>query len=123
MGKRLLVLEDEVLIAWDIEAEMTARGWTVAGTASTIEQAIALARSEPLDAALLDVNLGKETSFEAGRELHRRGVAVVFLTGYARDVLPEDLSEIAVQSKPISFDRLEAALDAALAKARRRAAS
>lgn len=123
MSKRLLILEDEVLIAWDIEAEMKARGWTIVGPASTIEQAIAMAGSEPLDAALLDVNLGKQTSFEAARALDGRGVAVVFLTGYARDVLPQDLQRIPVQSKPIRFDRLDAALNAAVARVRRSAAS
>lgn len=60
----------------------------------------------PVDIALLDINLMGHTSFDVGRTLLRRGVPIMFLTGYEANILPDDLADIPVMTKPIQWPLL-----------------
>ena len=81
-GKRILVVEDEALIAVMVEDMLTDMGSNVIGPAATIEAALRLARSEELDAAVLDVNVRGERIDPVAEALMARGVPVLFATGY-----------------------------------------
>jgi CheY-like chemotaxis protein len=87
--RRVLLVEDETLIAMDLEAALRQRGCEVVGPAATVAEAIQAAAGERrLDGAVLDVNLGDEQVFPVADALAERGVPFVFLTGYEREILP-----------------------------------
>lgn len=81
--KRILVVEDEALVALDICDALERSGYDVEGPASRLEAALELARSAPLDAAVLDANLAGEPAFPVADELARRGVPFLFASGYS----------------------------------------
>jgi CheY-like chemotaxis protein len=112
-GRRILVVEDEFIVALAIE-DMLADLWaTVVGPATTIAQGLALAR-ETLDAAVLDINMHGERSYAVAESLRARGVPVVFATGYA-EVDRAMLAGAPVLPKPYTPDDLAAALSRVLA--------
>lgn len=80
---RVLVAEDEPLVALELETRLQEMGFTVVGPAATLQDAMQLATSgAPLQAAVLDVNLGGQAVFPVADLLVRRGVPVIFATGY-----------------------------------------
>ncbi|MDF0600174.1 response regulator [Psychromarinibacter sp. C21-152] len=107
--KTVLVVEDEILIAMDIEMTLTEAGYRVIGPCHNVAEAEDRLRTERPGAAVLDVNLGRdETSAALARRLQAEGVPVVFLTGYAGpdDGLPGTLGDIPRLGKPIDVPRL-----------------
>lgn len=112
MKPRVLLAEDEMLIALDARDALTGRGYEVLGPAARVETALALAH-EPLDAAVLDVNLDGERVWPAAELLMDRGVPFVLLTGFGAALeVPERLHAAPRFSKPVEHDRLIDALDA-----------
>lgn len=91
MKNQIFILEDDPLIAWDMEAELKTRGWQVSGVAANVTKFHELLSDKHPDAAVLDINLGKENSFEVARECVRQGIAVIFLSGADDGLRPEDL--------------------------------
>jgi CheY-like chemotaxis protein len=81
-GLRILVAEDNVFAAMDVERVLEDCGCETVGPAATVGEALRLARNERLDGALLDVNLREEVVFPVAEELVRRGVRLIFITGY-----------------------------------------
>lgn len=83
MTGKLLVVEDEMLIAMQMTESLKEAGWSVMGPAATMEEADQLlAGSGMPDAAILDVNLDGKTVFPLAESLRRRGVPILFCTGY-----------------------------------------
>ncbi len=116
-GKPLvLIVEDEVIIAWDLQAELESRGYTVAGPAGSVAEALDLLTADPVGAAVLDINLGENTSFDVARRCLGNGVPVVFLSGDGGEARPEELSGIELIQKPVDFAVLEAALSRAIGR-------
>lgn len=109
-GKRVLVVEDEPIVAMMVEDMLIDMGAEVIGPASTLERAIALVEEQPLDAALLDVNLGEKRSNEVAALLHRRGVPFIFATGYG-DAGMAAFAEAPVLQKPYREAQLAAMLE------------
>jgi len=70
-----------------------------------LDQAVSLARAEPLDGAILDVRLDGNTSYSLARELLDAGVAVVFLTGYEAESIEEEFRDIPRIAKPYDATR------------------
>lgn len=100
-GRRVLVVEDQMLIAMALEEELAEAGLVVAGVAAQVAAAMDLLGRETPDLAVLDLNLGAETSIPVAQELRARGVPFVFATGYGSGfTLPEELSDAAVVNKP-----------------------
>ena len=98
---RILVVEDSFLLVMTVQAMLDDLGWVAVGPATRKVEALALAQSETFDAALLDVNLDGETSWDVAAVLRSRGIPFVFGTGYdASSVLPDDLAGSAIISKP-----------------------
>jgi CheY-like chemotaxis protein len=89
-GTRILVAEDEILIALDISATLVDAGAEVAGPATTIRSAIAIAQTETLSAATLDVRLGQETTEAVAATLAARNIPFVFYSG---QTLPSDMRD------------------------------
>jgi CheY-like chemotaxis protein len=104
--KRILVIEDEVLLSMDIEASLIEAGYTVVGPAGTLERARQLVGEERLDAALVDANLSGHPVDAIVAALTRRKIPFAFVTGYGRDALPEGFREAALLSKPFSSREL-----------------
>ena len=80
-GKRVLVVEDEAIIAGMIEDMLTELGAIVVGPAGTLAKAVELAEREPIDAAMLDVNIRSERIDPVVETLRGRGVPFVLATG------------------------------------------
>jgi CheY-like chemotaxis protein len=107
-GKRILVLEDDVLIALDAAGALEEEGAIVLGPVHRISAALALLEEERPDGALLDVNIAGTTSADVAQRLSSRGVPFVLATGYG------GLSGIegsrAVVDKPYTHQQLRAAV-------------
>ena len=112
--KRILVVEDEPLVGMLLEDMLSELGHAVVGLAATVEQGLALAQSAPLDAAILDVNLGGSRSFPIADALRARAIPFLFATGYgsADDVIGRGAE---VVRKPFEDEALAAALGRLLA--------
>ncbi len=105
-GKRVLVVEDELLVALLVEDVLAAAGCIVVGPFSRLPEALAAARIEPVDAALLDVNIAGESVFPVAHVLDERGVPFLFVTGYGQAALPKDRPNWVACTKPFHPDHL-----------------
>lgn len=106
-NRRILVVEDEYIIAADLAASLEERGVTVIGPANSIADAMDLLESEPApDAAVLDVNLGREKVYPVADALRDRGVPFVFATGYDDFVVPDQYAGAPRCEKPIDLHAL-----------------
>jgi CheY-like chemotaxis protein len=112
-GKRVLIVEDEILIAMMAEEMLTSMGMLVVGPSRTVREALELARSADFDIALLDLNLCGERVDPITALLKRRGIPVVFATGYGASAVDQSHNGPVVE-KPYTEDALRAALETAL---------
>ena len=113
-GRRVLIVEDESLVAMLIETILEDMECVPVGPASTIDEGLALARdTDALDAALLDVNVAGQQIFPVAEVLKARGVPFVFSTGYGEGGLPDEWRGQPTVQKPFT----EAAIRDALMKA------
>jgi CheY-like chemotaxis protein len=117
---RVLVVEDETLLAHEAELTLSGLGYEVVGPVHSLIEALEVAAREidELDAAVLDVNLGgNERSFPVAELLETRGIPCVFITGYdgVAALMGRDTRAIAVLTKPYATDSFIAAVQQALA--------
>ncbi len=82
-NKRILIVEDDFLIAYELARCVEEMGGVVLGPAGSTRLARMRLKNEPCDGALLDVNLGQETSLDLARDLQAQMVPVLFVTAYA----------------------------------------
>ncbi|WP_241557456.1 response regulator [Croceibacterium ferulae] len=116
-GMRVLIVEDEPLIAMTLEDILIDLGCVVVGLASRLNEALDLVRRLEVDAAILDVNIHGEKSFPVASALQQRGARYVFATGYGLQGVGKGFSNVPVLQKPYSQAQIAAALEA-LANAR-----
>jgi CheY-like chemotaxis protein len=114
-GKRILIVEDEAIIAAFAEDMIEELGATVVGPAFSVAQALKLAEASALDAALLDVNVRDESIVPVRDLLRARGVPFVFATGYGAERSRDVTEGSPVVDKPYSKDRIARALADCLA--------
>ena len=108
---RILVVEDEYLLADELALELADEGAVVLGPAPSVKRALGLlAAEESLDGAILDLNLGGESAFPVADALIGRSVPLVFTTGYDAGAIPERFAHIPRCEKPINIGRITAAL-------------
>ena len=117
MGEhKILVVEDDALIAMEMVERLAELGYTALDPAGSIEAADKLIAGQRPDAALLDANLAGVSSVPLGARLIAMGVPVAFCTGYdAIKNLPPELAKAPILTKPISDETLTATLKAMLA--------
>lgn len=110
-GRRLLIVEDEYILAMDLSNSLEDQGAEVIGPAGAVEGALALLGStDRLDGAVLDINLGGTMVYPVVDALRERGVPCVFVTGYSRWVGPEAYADIPRLEKPVELRTLARAL-------------
>src|SRR5215813_8303671 len=86
--RRILVVEDDFLVATLLTEILESVGWQVVGPVAHLGTALDAAASEGFDAAVLDVNLGGQTVYPVAEVLDARRVPFVFVTAYGREALP-----------------------------------
>jgi PAS domain S-box-containing protein len=123
-GMRVLLVEDSILIAMQMQDVLEESGCIVVGPAATLGDAVGLAETVALDAAVLDVNLGGETVFPAAARLAERGIPFLFTTGYSsRAVFPPEFADADRVGKPVDDRVLAAKLSSTIRKAKARSAA
>ncbi|MFI4963960.1 MAG: response regulator [Caulobacterales bacterium] len=110
--RRVLVVEDEYLIAMIIEEVLSELGCHVVGPEGALQPAMTLARDEPLDAAILDVTIRGGQVFPVAKILLERGVPFVLASGYGDWALPEALQNQPRLTKPFDSAELQRAMSA-----------
>jgi DNA-binding response OmpR family regulator len=109
-GRKVLVVEDEALVAMLVEDALLDAGFQVIGPAATVREAFRLLDGEPPDAVVLDLNLAGETSTPVADALAARGIPYVIATGYGAAGLPAGHQGATVLAKPYDPTELAALL-------------
>jgi CheY-like chemotaxis protein len=110
--RRILVVEDEMLIGMLLEDMLTDLGHEVAAIVPRLKDALAAVERESYDLAVLDVHLHGESAFPVAEALIAKGIPFVFATGYGERGLPENYRGRPVLQKPFAKDDLERVLKA-----------
>ena len=105
---RILIVEDEAIVAAETALVLEQAGFGIVGPAASVAQAAGLLRARGCDAAVLDINLGKETSEAFAAELARCGTPFVALSGYSGAQHPPAFRGAAVLTKPVRPEALVA---------------
>ena len=114
-GLRILIVEDEFLLAMELEALLEQRGCMVLGPVSSVRHALAMLDGERPELALLDVNLKGERATPVAAALQARGVPFVLITGYSGPQLSEpELRDAPRIDKPVNCRALKRAVATAL---------
>lgn len=109
-GRKVLIIEDEYLLADDVAASLRDRGAEVVGPVGTLDAAQAAVREACFDCAVLDMNLRGASSEALAAMLRERSVPTLILTGYSRDALTPELQTSEYLEKPASMDAVVAAV-------------
>ena len=105
-GKRVLIVEDNPALAFDINDIFSDHGAEVVGPAMDLPTGMQLVRDNNLDAAVLDIDLGGEFVWPLARELKGHKVPFVFVSAECTDRLPEDFFEATCLDKPAPSDMI-----------------
>jgi CheY-like chemotaxis protein len=114
VGKRVLIVEDESLVAMLIESLLEECECSIIGPCGTFEKALEAARTETFDLAVLDVNLRGTTVYPVAELLSERHIPFLFLSGYGDDALPPGRDAWKVCAKPFKGNDLVKMMSAAL---------
>ena len=118
--RRILVVEDEYLVAMSFRDALESLGSVVVGPVPSVEKAIETIEAGPeIDAAIVDVNLGGVMAYPAADLLLARNIPFVFTTGYEKDTLRARYPEIGICHKPYPFPKMEEALASAMSTQKR----
>ncbi|MEW9856773.1 response regulator [Novosphingobium sp. M1R2S20] len=115
MGQRILVVDDEMLVAMMLEDMLADLGYEVVGPASNLNDAMEYASNEELHCAILDLNLGRGVlSTPVAEVLKARGVPFLLATGYGANAQTDALGHAGLLGKPFSTGDVEDALKSLL---------
>tara|TARA_R110002110_G_scaffold33636_16_gene115317 strand:- start:3212 stop:3583 length:372 start_codon:yes stop_codon:yes gene_type:complete len=114
-GKRILIVEDEILAAMELTDILESRDCTIVGPVASLKDALPLAESSEYDAAILDITLRDGEVFPLAQWLRERHIPFIFATAYGSSAgLTEDFSDYALVPKPYPEQRLVRALNQAI---------
>jgi CheY-like chemotaxis protein len=113
-AKRILVVEDELMIRMLLEDMLGELGYTITAEAARIDEALEAAQNADFDIAILDVNLNGQPISPVADALAARGMPFVFATGYGERGLPESYRDRPTLKKPFQLDSLKRTLQSAL---------
>ena len=105
-GRRVLVVEDEMLVLMMIEDMLAELGCESVTAAAAVDQALALIETQVFDAAMLDMNLNGNTSHSVAEALVARGVPFVYSTGNKGDAVRDGYRDRPVLKKPFKYSEL-----------------
>jgi CheY-like chemotaxis protein len=107
-GRRLLLVEDEYLVAADLAASLESLGVEVIGPAASVEEALSFVQKDgvPLDGAVLDINLGNERVYPVAEVLRALGIPFLFTTGYDAAAIPSAYAQVPRCEKPVDRTQL-----------------
>ncbi len=105
-GLRFMIVDDEIIVALDLEYMLTDLGHSVVETASRVERGLEIARDSDIDMAILDINVRGVLSFPIATILRERGVPVIFASGYGQRGLSDEFRDAHILTKPIDIDGL-----------------
>jgi DNA-binding response OmpR family regulator len=106
----VLIVEDEALIAMDIESLVERAGYRVLGAVSNVQEGLAVVEREKPTVAVLDINLGRSNVFKLADALTNLGTAIIFVTAHSQQVIPDAHKHCAVVAKPFLPETLLAAI-------------
>lgn len=110
-GCRVLVVEDEYMLADELRTELADADAMVVGPVGTLAEAVQLVRSDAeIDGAILDINLRGEMVFPVADLLAARGVRFLFATGYDGSIIPSRFADVMLCEKPINITRIARAI-------------
>lgn len=118
IGRRILLVEDELLVSCLLEDMLEDLGCTLVGPASRVDQALRLVASEAIDAVMLDVSLDQQLSYPVADALVARGIPFLFSTGYDRNRLRDGYRSFAMLQKPFHPSELAKVLSGLFAGTR-----
>jgi CheY-like chemotaxis protein len=105
--RQVLVVEDEYFLASMLALSLQLDGFRVVGPAGSVPQALALLeKHRHVDCAVLDLNLQGEAAYPVADTLLERRVPFLFLTGYARQIVPDKYAEVQLRQKPVEGAQL-----------------
>jgi DNA-binding response OmpR family regulator len=107
---RILVLDDEPLISMLVEGWLVELGYEVVGPARSVQEGLDFVSSAPLDAAILDVNLGDQNSYSVADALKQRGIPFAFATGDGAIDTTLGFADPILLAKPFDFEGVKAVL-------------
>jgi DNA-binding response OmpR family regulator len=116
MTIRVMVVEDEAILAIDIAEQLTEAGFVVVGPATSVAKALKLVGEVGCDVAVLDVNLRNETAEPIAHALRSRGTPFVFLSAVSKEHLPPGFGGEVLLPKPARTAVLVAALRESIEK-------
>jgi CheY-like chemotaxis protein len=105
-GRRILIVEDDMLIRLSLEDMLVDLGCSFVRAAATVDQALELIQAHAFDAATLDVNLAGTSSYAVADMLATRGTPFVFSTGYGVHSLRDEYQARPILKKPFSYEAL-----------------
>ena len=117
-SKRILVVEDELMIRMLLQDMLTDLGHAIAAETGRIDEAVALARKGDFDVAILDVNLNGQPVTPVVEVLVERGLPFVFATGYGQRGVPEPYRQTPTLQKPFQAEALAEAIQTVTAGAK-----
>src|SRR5262249_36131396 len=100
-NNRVMIVEDEFLVALELADSLTALGFSVVGPFTRVVEARRAIAEGDVDAAILDVNLSGQPIYPLAEELRVKGTPFVFVTGYDADVIDPQFRHVPVLQKPI----------------------
>lgn len=103
-GLRVLLVEDEMLVAMLVEDTLAEHECVVVGPAATVTEALRLAQTAEIDAAIMDVNVGGEKAYPVADALDARGIPFLLVSGYGQSAVPHDRPGWRVCPKPFRGD-------------------
>lgn len=110
--RRIVIIEDEIMIFFLLEAMLEELGCEALGPVTRLEDALKVAHAEEFDAAILDVNLNSQESYGVATILQARGKPFVFSTGYGAEGLRREFRHAPVLQKPFRREDLSQVLAA-----------